>query len=368
MINRILSALLALTLLLCVPAMAETPEDASVFTAFPLTVDEYTTLYTEAMTAYVDPNYSEYAAWHLVQLEDGSIVLTDGISFDGMYIVKLNVEGAYVKSIVVSYPYDGTNAQESYEMFRTWAVMAATPVCMRDGLSFYDSLTAADEDFVANASRTSDLEAAPICGMEAQWSRTLGENGAVHMTYTFHRDPALLELPSGDDLTGVSAEGYMRALDEFAGGFLGEELVWTVPEEWLGCTLYAVDSLSDVPALMVMDDQIAVIMVALDMYADDPQGNFDAMRVFSYLSMMPLLTAQGLTPEEAEEAYDRWEHESCWRALIASALSGTACRTEFFGFDVRLAAYPEDETPHFSLHLITDRYWEIEVPEEEGTE
>lgn len=368
MINRILSALLALTLLLCAPAMAEETPDTSAFTAFPLTVDEYTTLYTQAMTEFVDPQYSEYAVWRLVQLEDGSVVLTDGVGFDGVYIVKLNIEGAYVKSIVVSYPYDGTDAQENYEMFRTWAVMAATPVYMRDGLSFYDSLTAADKDFVAFAHRTDAWDVIPVCGMEATLSRTTGEHDAVHMTYTFHRDPAPLERPSGDDLTGISAEGYMRALDDFAGGLLGEELVWTLPEEWLGCTLYAVDSLSDAPALMVMDDQIAVIMVALDMYPDDPQGNFDAMKVFSYLTMTPLLMAQGLTPEEAEEAYDRWEYESCWRALIASALSGTACRTEFYGFDVRLAAYPEDETPHFSLHLITDRYWEIEAPEEEGSE
>lgn len=367
MLNRILCALLALTLL-CAPAMAETPEDASAFTAFPLSVDEYTTLYTEAMTEYVDPNYSDYAVWQLVQLEDGSVVLTDGIGFDGVYIVKLNIEGAYVKSIVVSYPYDGTNAQENYEMFRSWCVMAATPVYMRDGLAFNSALSVIDREFVALASRTNAREVIPICGMEAQWGRTTGEHGAVHMTYTFHRDPAPLERPSGDDLTGVSAEGYMRALDEFAGGFLGEELVWTVPEEWLGCTLYAVDSLSDVPALMVMDDQIAVIMVALEMYPDDPQGNFDAMNVFSYLTMMPLLMAQGLTTEEAQEDYDRWEYESCWRALIASALSGTKCRTEFFGFDVRIAAYPEDETPHFSLHLITDRYWEIEAPEEEVAE
>ena len=365
MLHRILSALLAL-MLLCAPALADDAPDASAYPALPLTVDEYTTLYTGAMTGFVDPHYSEYAVWHLVQQEDGSVVLTDGIGFDGVYIVKLHIEGAYVKSIVVSYPYDGTNAQENYEMFRSWGVIAATPVYMRDGLSFYDALSAADKDFVALASRTNVWDVIPVCGMEAQWSRTTGENGAVHITYTFHQEPAAIGQPTGDDLTAVSAGGYMRALDDFAGGMLDQRLIWTDPEEWLGCTLYAVDSLGDTPALMVRDDLISTLMVSIPMYPGDPQESFTAMQAFAYLSMMPVLTASGMTGEEAEAAFDRWETESHWRTLLASALSGTDCRTEFFGFDLRLSA--DREANRFTLHLITDRYWEIELPAEEASE
>ena len=365
--RRILSALLALCLLAgAFPALAQTAPDASAYPALPLTTDEYITLYTQAMTEFVDPQYSSYGVWRLVQLADGSVVLTDSIGFDGVYIIKLHVEGAYVKSIVVSYPYDGTNAQENYEMFRSWAVMAAAPVYMRDGLSFYDALDAADQDFVALASRTDVWEVIPVCGMEAQWGRTTGENGAVHITYTFHQEPAALEAPTGEDLTGVSAEGYMRALDDFAGEMLDQQLVWTTPEEWLGCTLYAVDSLGDAPVLMVKDDLISTLMVSIPLYTDDPQSSFTAMQAFAYLSMAPLLIAGGMTAEEAEEAFERWESESHWRTLLASALCGTDCRTEFFGFDLRLSAEPEAN--RFNLHLLTDRYWEIEVPAEEAAE
>lgn len=370
MTKRILSALLAALLILCAltPALAEetaeAPDLAALYPAAPITLADYTELYTQMMTEYVDPEYARNTAWHLVSLPDGSIVLTDGIHFEGIFVISLTVEGPYVKSIRVSWPYDGTNAQEAFNFYSSWCVIAAAPLAMRDGTPFTDavSIIAADLERVMHA--RSALETHTVCGMEARMGRTTGEYGTVTMTYTFHREPEALPRPSGDDLTAVSAQAYMQALDAYYLGLMGEPFVWTNPEDWLGGTLVAGDCLGDIPALMIIEDKLAMLMVSMPRYPDDIQGDCDTMHVFARLCCLPLLTASGMTTEQAEAAWALWVEESHFPALLSSALTGTPCTTWFYGFPVQVDADGE----RISFTMFTSLAGQLIIPEGEMTE
>lgn len=354
MLKRSLCVLLALCLLTA-PALADSGS-AGNYPALPITLEEYTSVHTDNMTRYIDPNYSEYGVWQLIEQEDGTVVVTDGINQKGVYYVTLKVQGAHVKSITVSYPYLSDDPQQTTEMLQSWAVMSLAPVLMHDGVDFWDALVQADAEFVA---WTRDM-ALPVCGMEASMNRTTGENSAVSVTFTFRQPRAELPLPAGEDLTQVSAEGYMRALDDYALSVLDQNLIWTKPEEWLGCTLYAVDSLRDVPTLMVQDDKLVTLMVSMPLYEGQPQLSFDTAAALTRLSLVPLLTAGGMTEDEAIAAVSLWEEEVHFPALLTSGLSGVKCETEFYGFQVII-----DGGESLNIHLLTDAYWDLEYDPDE---
>lgn len=359
----LISALIMLAAAL--PALAEdAPDMAALCPAAPITLAEYTALFTQMMEACVDPEYSQYATWKVATLPDGSIVATDGVTIGGVAIVSVTVEGAYVKRIRVAWPYDGTNAQEAFNFYSSWCVIAAVPVRMRDGLTFDDALAAVESDFTAVMHKTSARDVVPVAGMEAQMGRTTGEGAAVTMTYTFHQEPAKLPQPAGGDLTVTSATAYMAAFEADFLALMGEPLIWTNPEEWLGATLIAGDSLMDIPALMIVDDQLAMLMVSMPMYEDNPGLNHDTMRAFAQLALVPLLKAGGMSPEEAEAAWAQWVTEAHFPALLVSAQSGTPCTTTFHGFRVMISM----EDDRFSLSLASPLVRELDIPEGDVTE
>ena len=370
MTKSILTALLAALITLCTmtPALAEAPEAApdvtQLYPAAPITLAEYTALYTSAMEEFIDPAYGEYAVWHLAALPDGTVVLTDGLHSNGTYVLALTVEGPYVKSIRVSRPADDANAQQNASMFFSWCVMAATPIPMRDGVPFADAMNIAHAGLLGVIYATDAPEARAVCGMQAEMVTTSGPDGTLTMTYTFHREPEPLPRPAGADLTTVSAQGYMQALDAYFLSQMGEPFAWTIPEEFMGGTLVAGDCLADIPALLIADDQLAMLMVSMPRYRDDLQGDYDTMRAFSRLCCLPILTAGGMTPEEAEAAWAVWVEESHFPALLTSALSGTPCTTWFYGFPMQMDADGE----RVNLTLFTPTAGKLILPEGEMTE
>lgn len=357
--KKLLSLLSAITLLLTAltPALARSG-DAAEYPARPITLAEYTSVYQNNMFLYVDPSYPEYTAWQLIEQADGTVVVTDGMCYQGVYYVTLTVQGAHVKSITVTYPYLPENLQETTDMLQSLCAIALAPVLMHDGVAFWDALQQADAEFVA---WSRDM-ALPVCGMQAVMTRTTGENSALSVTFTFRQPRAELPLPTGEDLTHVSAQGYMRALDDYALSLLDQHFVWTKPEELAGCTLYAVDSNRDVPALLIREDEILVLMVAFEPYEGQPQLTFDVAEALTHLTLVPLLTAGGMTEDEAIAAVALWEEESHFPALLTSALSGVKCETEFYGFRVII-----NVDKGLSIHLSTDAYWELEYDPGEAT-
>lgn len=334
MLRRILCAVMALCLLLsALPAAAEdAPDMAALYPAAPITLADYTTLYTQMMTDYVDPAYAEKTGWHLVRLPDGAVVVTDGVEKNGVYNVCLTVEGSYVTSIRVAWPYDGTNAQEAFDMYSSFCIMAAMPLALREGMPFEDAMAIVWDNLMAVMNSTSALDVTPVCGMQAQMGRTTGEYGAVTMTYTFHQPAAHLPAPSGKDLTGISAQGYMSALDAYGLSLTDAPLRWTQPEEWLGCTLIAVDSLGDAPALLIREDRIALLSTLTPPLPDDPTEAFHMAKAMTFLTLVPILMADGMTQEEAIAAIEAWWIEAHFTSRLASTLAGTHNGTTFYGY------------------------------------
>lgn len=342
--KRLLALALSLLMLLtcAAPVLAESQQSADpavLYPAQPVLVDDYIRTYTEIMSLYVDPGYSEYGVWRLAPAADGSVVLTDGIAaMDGMHLLQIVPKNGYVDSITVTYPYLYDDVQRTSDMFASWSVMAAVPVAMLSGMDFDAALERCSVDLDTLASSRSIYDVCPIAGMEAVMNRTTGQNSAVTMTYTFHVQAAPLPVTTGEDITGsLSAEGYMRAFDDYSAALLGGTLVWTKPEEFLGCTLMAVDSLDDSPSLMILDDRIAMVMLHEPYNPEKPQDAFDLMVVMAQLSLTPMLMEQGMTQEEAEAAYRQWEEEAHFRSGLSSALCGTPFRTDFYGFDMSIA-------------------------------
>jgi len=341
--KRLLALALSLLMMLTctAPALAESQQSADpavLYPARPVLADDYIRTYTEIMSLYVDPGYSEYGVWHLAPAADGSIVLTDGIAaMDGMHLLQIVPKNGFVESIIITYPYFYDDVQRTSDMFASWSVMTAVPVAMLSGMDFDAALERCSADFWGLASRRSVYDVCPIAGMEAAMNRTTGQNSTVTMTYTFHVQAPPLPVTSGEDITGsLSAEGYMRAFDDYSAALLGGTLVWTKPEEFLGCTLMAIDSLDDSPSLMILDDRIAMLMLHVSYNPEKPQDSFDLMVGMAQLSLTPMLMEQGMTQEEAEAAYKQWEKEACFRAGLSSALCGTPFRTDFYGFDVSI--------------------------------
>lgn len=341
--NRILSALLALCMTLsALPALAETADSFR-----PITLAEYVELYTHAMFLYIDPAYPDKAAWYLTQQEDGSIVMSDGVSIGGEFVVTLTADGPWVASICVSYPGDPSDPN-AFDRFRSWSVLAAAPLLTRDGVNFHDALTLIDRDFTDHVNASTALDAPAVAGMTARIST---DGGRLRVCYTLPGTSADLPIPAGGDLTGVSAQGYMHALDEYALSALQQRLVWTEPEEWLGCTLLAVDNLGDIPVMMVIDDRIALLSIVMPAYPGRPQETHYTALAFLQLTLVPLLVAGGMTEAEAVAAFERWESEGHIRALMTSAMCGNRCSTTFYGFQVDLEYTGESFNIHFETPL-----------------
>lgn len=363
--KHLFALLTALCLMLTAcPAPAEAPEAApdmaQLYLAAPITLADYVALYTSAMVAYVDPAYGERAVWHLELLPDGSVVLTDGLHSNGTYILALTVEGPYVKSIRVSRPYDDANVEENTSMFFSWCVMAATPIPMRDGVPFTEAINIAHAGLADLMNAVDAPETYSVCGMQAEPGRTSGPDSTITMTYTFHREPESLPRPSGDDLTAVSAQAYMQAMDAYYLTQMGEPFVWTNPEEWLGGTLIAGDCLSDIPALMIVDEQLAMMMISMPRYENNGSADYETIRGLARLCCLPILTAGGMTAGEAETAWALWVEESHFPALLASALNGSPCITWFYGFPMQIDADGE----RINLTLYTPLTGQLILPEE----
>lgn len=332
--NRILSALLALCVLLsALPVAAEDASDmAALYPAAPITLADYTALYTQMMTDHIDPAYDEKTGWHLVRRPDGAIVVTDGVEKDGVHAITLTVEGSYVTAIRVAWPYDGANAQAAYDMYLSICIMAAMPLALREGMPFEEAMNAVWDDLMAVMNSTSARDATPVCGMRAQMGRTTGEFGAVTMTYTFHQPATHLPAPAGEDLTGISAQGYMSALDAYGLSLTDAPLRWTKPEEYLGCTLIAVDSLGDAPALLIREDRIALLSTLTPPLTGDPTEAFTMAKAMTFLTLVPILMADGMTQEESIAAIEAWWIEAHFTSRLASTLNGTPNGTTFYGY------------------------------------
>lgn len=348
MFRRILSVLLSLALMTGCSALADGAAE-SPYPAQPITLAEYTALYTQMMNTYVDPTYADKTGWHLVRLPDGSVVVTDGVSSGGVYAVALTVEGSYIKSIRVAWPYDGTNTQQVYDLYTSMCIMAAMPLAMRDGTPFEEAMTVVWDDLTGVLNSRSANDVTPVCGMQAEMGRTTGEYGAVTMTYTFHQPAQPLPAPAGTDLTGISAEGYMAALDEYGLSLTDTPLIWTQPEEWLGCTLIGVDNFGDTPALLIRDDRIALLTTLTPPLPDDPTEAFTMTKAMTYLTLVPILVTDGMTEEEAITAIEVWWTEAHFTARLASTLAGTANKTTFYGYDLYTRLL-EDGSIRLQLH------------------
>ena len=352
MMKRILSAVLAMLLALSMlPAFAETTDDLSTpFYAAPITLQEYRDVFQRMMVENITPDFEQYDPWQLVTLEGGHTALANGQIADGVYNIALTVEGSYVKSIRIAWLYEMSNPQESYGLYFTWCMLGAIPLLMRDGIPFDVALEMTYAELGNVVSSTA--EAGSMCGMQAVMGVVvypgMEDTPVLTMTYTFHREPEILPTPSGKDLTALSAEEYMRAMDDYALSHIGEPLRWTTPEEWLGCTLIGVDSLGDTPALMIIDDQIALLTTLARPISGDVAETYSFVKGLTFLTLVPLLTADGMTEEEAIAAVEAWWLEAHFTARIISALSGVPTRTSFYGYTMTVDML-EDGTVRLQL-------------------
>ena len=327
--KKLLSLLLCMVLLCGVlPVSAEEADPNHLYPTAPMRITEYMTYHAQTMRT-ISPDYR--ASLYLIKGHNGSYVLSDGSSKDGVVIFEWRVRGDQIVGITVSYPNDADHLEQSAEMWSIWSIFALMPFALRDGLSYDEAYERCHHDFYAMM--RSDGEITSIYGIQAQLSRDANAN---HMHYTIHGGitPPAAETPALD-LPGFAA--YKAAATEALGIILPEAPVWTNPAQGSDGLVIGIKALGDNPLVMYREDEILVLMISVPLNEENPQDTLSTVRALSHGCIFaPLLMAHGMTYEEASAASEKWIADTSFSYALIGAMCGEPIALDFYGTPVTL--------------------------------